>query len=104
MKLNVEFSEEYNQSMVNEMVKQLIPVLVPLMKQYQLKPLMTRREFMEFVGIGESKCAELFHRHDFPVNRELGHPRVVTKDFFEWLHATNQNRSEVNLKYPYEVV
>ena len=58
---------------------------------------------MELVGIGESKCAELFHRSDFPVNRELGHPRVPTKDFFEWLSRTNQNAREVNMRFPYEV-
>lgn len=59
---------------------------------------------MELAGIGESKCNELFHRRDFPVNREMGHPRVPTKLFLEWVYATSQNASEVNLKYPYEVV
>ena len=59
---------------------------------------------MELAGIGDSKCNELFHRRDFPVNRELGHPRVPTKAFFEWLYATTQNADEVNTKYPYEVV
>lgn len=59
---------------------------------------------MELVGIGESKCNELFHRQDFPVNREMGYPRVPTKAFFEWVNATSQNAGEVNLKYPYRAI
>jgi len=90
------FSQEEIQSLVTEMKNQLIPVLIQELRQKQLPPLLTRKEFMDLVGIGESKCAELFHRSDFPVNRELGHPRVVTKDFFDWLAATNQNAAEIN--------
>jgi len=89
-------SQEEIQDLVTEMKNQLIPVLIQELRQKQLPPLLTRKEFMELVGIGESKCAELFHREDFPVNRELGHPRVVTKDFFDWMAATNQNAAEVN--------
>lgn len=102
--LKVEFSDEFKQSLANEIKNQLMPVLIQELEQKQLPPLLTRTEFMELVGISGTKCNELFHRPDFPVNRELGHPRVVTKDFFEWLHATNQNAGEVNLKYPYKAV
>jgi len=90
------FSQDEIQNLVTEMKNQLIPVLIQELRQKQLPPLLTRKEFMELVNIGESKCAELFHRSDFPVNRELGHPRVVTKDFFDWMAATNQNAAEVN--------
>lgn len=55
--------------------------------KYELPNLMTRKEFMNFAGIGESKCAELFNRQDFPVNREFGHPRVPTALLFEWIYA-----------------
>jgi|SRR5699024_1795101 len=102
--LKTEFSDEYYEKLVNETVKQLVPVLIQELKQNDLPHLMTRKEFMKLVGIGDSKCNELFHRQDFPVNRELGHPRVPTKAFFEWLNATNQNASEVNMKFPYKVV
>lgn len=55
--------------------------------KYALKPLLTRKQFMELVDIGETKCAELFNRRDFPVNREFGHPRVPTTLLFEWINA-----------------
>lgn len=102
--LQVDFSDEFHQSLVNEIVKQLVPVLIQELKQEELPPLLTRKQFMELAGIGESKCNELFHRQDFPVNRELGHPRVPTDLFFKWLHATTQNAQEVNVKHPFEVV
>lgn len=102
--LNVEFSKEFTDSLANEVVQQLVPILLQELKQNELPHLMTRKEFMELAGIGDSKCNELFHRQDFPVNRELGHPKVPTKAFFEWLHATNQNASEVNMKFPYEAI
>lgn len=102
--LKVDFSKEFTQQIASEVVQQLVPILMQELEQEKLPPLLSRKEFMELAGIGESKCAELFHRSDFPVNRELGHPRVVTKDFFEWLHATNQNADDLNVKYPYEAV
>lgn len=101
--LNVEFSEQFTKTLANEVVQQLVPVLMQELKQNELPHLMTRKQFMELVGIADSKCNELFHRKDFPVNRELGHPRVPTKAFFEWLHATNQNAGEVNMRFPYQV-
>lgn len=99
----ITFSDEFKRSLANEVVTQLVPILLKELEQDQLPHIMDRKTFMEVAGIGDSKCNELFHRSDFPVNRELGHPKVVTKDFFEWLHATAQNQNEVNLKYPYEV-
>lgn len=102
--LNVEFSEEFTDSLAKEVVEKLLPILIQQLKREELPPLMTRKQFMELVGIGESKCNELFHRQDFPVNRELGHPRVPTKAFFEWLSATNQNAREVNMKFPHQAI
>jgi len=55
--------------------------------KYDLPPLLTRSQFMDFAGIGETKCAELFNRQDFPVNREFGHPRVPRELLFEWIYA-----------------
>lgn len=54
-------------------------------KKYDLPQLMTRKQFMEFANIGEAKCAELFNRHDFPLTREFGHPRVPTPLLFDWI-------------------
>src|SRR5699024_2223226 len=102
--LNIEINEEFSKTLVNDVVEQLVPILLQELKQNELPHLLTRKQFMELVNIGESKCNELFHRRDFPVNRELGHPRVPTKEFFKWLSATNQNANEVNMKFPHQIV
>ena len=67
----------------------------------KLPPLLTRKQFMQLADIKDRKCNELFHRSDFPVTRELGHPRVITKKLFEWLDKDIENRAHVNLPYPY---
>lgn len=54
---------------------------------HEIPHMMTRKQFMEFANIGESKCAELFNRHDFPVNREFGHPRVPKRLLFKWIES-----------------
>src|SRR5690625_887177 len=102
--LNVELNKEFTESFVNEVIEKLVPILLQELNQNELPHLLTRKQFMDLVGIGESKCNELLQRKDFPVNRELGHPRVPTKSFFEWLQATNQNANEINMKFPYQVV
>ncbi|SEP57715.1 hypothetical protein SAMN05216232_0220 [Virgibacillus subterraneus] len=89
------FTHEEIQTFVSEIKKQLIPVLLEELREKQLPPLLTRKQFMEIVDISTTKCNELFNRSDFPVNRELGHPKVPTKQFFEWLDKTT-NRAEVN--------
>lgn len=58
--------------------------------KYELPPLMTRRQFMEFANISEAKCAQLFNRQDFPVNRDFGHPRVPTHLLFEWINGNTE--------------
>ncbi|HAF97503.1 DNA-binding protein [Paenibacillus lactis] len=64
----------------------------------ELPPVLTRTQFMELLGIGESKTAELFNRPDFPVNREFGHPRIPTGLLLKWIdeHTSwvNQNAGE----------
>lgn len=103
--LNVEFSKEFTESLANEVVKQLVPILLQELKQNELPHMLTRKQFMDLVGIGESKCAELFHRQDFyPLNREFGHPRVVTELFFKWLHEKSGRANEVNMKFPHQAV
>src|SRR5699024_12414983 len=98
--LNVEINQEFTQTLVNDVVEQLVPILLQELKQNELPYLLTRKQVMEVAGIGESKCNELFHRRDFPVNRELGHPRVPTKAFFGWVYATNQDANEVHMTFP----
>lgn len=99
----ISFSEEEIQTLVTEIKNQLVPVLLHELHSKQLPPLLTRKEFMELTQISASKCNELFHREDFPVTRELGHPRVVTKDFLEWL-SDSTNRAQLDIEYPYQAI
>src|SRR5699024_3149990 len=102
--LNIEINEEFSKTLVNAVVERLVPILLQELKQNELPHLLTRKQFMELVDIGESKCNEPFHRRDFPVNRELGHPRVPTKEFFKWLSATKRNTTEINRNIPHEII
>ncbi|WP_339314689.1 DNA-binding protein [Paenibacillus sp. FSL M7-0896] len=56
----------------------------------ELKPFLSRTEFMRLMDIGESKTAELFNRPDFPVTREFGHPRVMTKLLLQWAEENTE--------------
>ena len=94
------FTKEEVEMLVSELSKQLLPALLHEIQEKQLPPLMTRQEFMDLTGIGPTKCNELFNRSDFPVLRELGHPRVPTKKFFEWV---NKNTSNNILDHPYKI-
>lgn len=49
-----------------------------------LPPLLTRQQFMELLEIGATKAAELFNRPGFPVTREFGNPRVITRLLLLW--------------------
>lgn len=51
----------------------------------QLPPVLSKTEFQEVLGISHSKAVELMKRGDFPVFREAGHPKVPTKQLFEWI-------------------
>lgn len=83
--LKVMFREAYEQGVSDAQTK------------YDLPQLMTRKQFMAFANIGEAKCAELFHRQDFPVNREFGHPRVPRHLLFKWI---DQNTNWVQIHAP----
>lgn len=102
--LEINVKDEFTQNIAREVVQQLVPILLEEFRNNELPHLLTRKEFMALANIGESKCNELFHRKDFPVNRELGHPRVPTKAFFEWINKTNQNANLVNLPQAHRVV
>ena len=88
-KLNTMFQQAYDQGVADAR------------KKYEVKPLMTRRQFMEFANISEAKCAQLFNRQDFPVNREFGHPRVPADLLFEWIRMNTDwvGANAPHLKY-----
>lgn len=103
--LEVKVRDEFVQSLANEIKEQLVPVLLQELQENQLPPLLSRKEFMELVGISDTKCNEIFNRQDFyPVTRELGHPKVVTKLFFEWLNEKAGRSEEFDFKYPFKVI
>ncbi|WP_406944519.1 DNA-binding protein [Halobacillus sp. SY10] len=82
--LQVTLDADQLQQLINDAVDKAI-------KRHALKDqlplLLTRKEFMKLMQIGETKCAELFNRDDFPVNRELGHPRVPTSLLMDWIYS-----------------
>lgn len=98
----LQFTDDEINHLVTEIKNQLVPVLIQELQSKQIPPLLTRKQFMELVDIGPTKCNELFNRQDFPVTRELGHPRVVTQDFFEWL-SDSTNAADVQIDYPYKI-
>lgn len=51
-----------------------------------IPPLLTKAQFQELLDIGSTKAAELFNREDFPVIRDLGHPRIPTQLLFIWIY------------------
>ncbi|WP_144559585.1 DNA-binding protein [Shouchella miscanthi] len=93
---NFSLSTEEVSTIVGELKKELVPIIIKEIEaERSLPPLLTRKQFMELCDIGESKCAELFNRSDFPVLRELGYPRVPTNLFFEWVNKNTNNAQEI---------
>lgn len=103
--MQITFTQDELTALATEIKDQLIPVLVKEIKTKQeLPPLLTRTEFMDLVGISATKCAELFNRRDFPVNREFGHPRVPTDLLFEWINKNTDWIDENAPRYPYRAI
>ena len=89
-------SKEELSQIADELREELVPLIIDELKaERSLPPLLTRKQFMELVDIKDTKCAELFNRPDFPVNRELGNPRVPTQLFLEWVNRNSQNAQDI---------
>ncbi|MEK4106912.1 DNA-binding protein [Paenibacillus sp. FSL R10-2791] len=65
-------------------IRETVAASVQTATTQDLPPFLRREEFMNLLGIGEAKTAELFNRPDFPVIRDFGHPRVVTHLLMQW--------------------
>ncbi|MFH5187020.1 DNA-binding protein [Paenibacillus sp. TAB 01] len=50
-----------------------------------LPPVLNREQLMKFLDIKSTKASELMNRRDFPVIRELGHPKILTHLLMKWL-------------------
>nr|WP_246096639.1 hypothetical protein [Paenibacillus sinopodophylli] len=57
----------------------------PQVEVISLPPLLTKTDLKKFLDIGDTKASELLNRPDFPVCRELGHPRVPTALLMRWI-------------------
>ncbi|WP_079709955.1 hypothetical protein [Paraliobacillus ryukyuensis] len=89
------YSQEEITAMMSELQSNLLPALLEQMQLVsQLPPLLTRQQFMELADISHTKANELFNTRGFPVTRKLGYPRVLTKEFFEWLNEDVVRREE----------
>lgn len=53
-----------------------------------LPPLLTTAQFMDLLDISRPKAIELMARPGFPVTREFGNPRILTKSLFEWIEES----------------
>ena len=78
--------KEFRENLRSLMLEEFQEMFKEFTKLQELPLLLTRRQFMEFANISEAKCAQLFNRQDFPINREFGHPRVPTKLLFDWIY------------------
>ncbi|EID42891.1 hypothetical protein B4168_2451 [Anoxybacillus flavithermus] len=52
--------------------------------QFQLPPMLTRKQLMELFNISQTKTSELLNRADFPVFREAG-VLIPTHLLFRWI-------------------
>jgi hypothetical protein len=78
----LELDEQLLKKVVSEAVSAALEQTKPTSS---LPPVLTRTQLMELLDIKSTKAAELFNRQDFPVTRELGHPRVLTHLLIQWL-------------------
>ena len=83
--LQVTLDSEQLQQMINEAVDKAIERHA--LKE-QLPPTLTKTQFQELMGISHAKASELINRSNFPVTRELGHPRINIAKLLQWLVCT----------------
>ena len=74
--INDEFREILRQEIKNAMAE--------VVQQSQLPPMLNRKQLMELLQIGPTKCSELLNRADFPVFREAG-VLIPTHMLFKWI-------------------
>lgn len=89
--LKVEIDIEQLQQVINEAIarafeKHIVPQSLP--------PILSKAQLMELLDIGKTKAAELLNREDFPVTRELGHPKVLTHLLIRWMEQHTEWVSE----------
>jgi hypothetical protein len=93
---------QVNLDLVNDELRQILReeiknAVADVIRQNQLPPMMSRKQLMEFLQIGHSKCAELLRRPDFPVFREAG-VLIPTHLLMKWIEK-NTRWVEENTEY-----
>ncbi|MEH6943514.1 DNA-binding protein [Bacillus sp. JJ722] len=69
IQVNLDFTDEQFRTVLREEIQKAVADVV---KQNQLPPMLTRKQFMELFNISQTKASELLNRADFPVCREAG--------------------------------
>lgn len=84
--LNVQFDAEALRQIIREEIREAV---IDTQKARELPPLLTRKELMELLHIGQTKASELMGRADFPVFREAG-LLIPTDLLFKWIEKNTQ--------------
>ncbi|GGA31369.1 DNA-binding protein [Psychrobacillus lasiicapitis] len=92
--LNVQFDAEALRQIIREEIREAV---IDTQKARELPPLLTRKELMELLHIGQTKTSELLARSDFPVFREAG-LLIPTDLLFKWI-VKNTKWVEENSNY-----
>ena len=86
IQVNLDFTDDAFREVLRQEIKNAVEEVV---RQNQLPPLLTRKEFMKLLNISETKASELLNRVDFPVFREAG-ILIPTHLLFKWIEKNTR--------------
>lgn len=75
---------------LEKIIKRAVSIALESHVSNALQPLLTKQEFMDFLDIGATKASELLNRPGFPVTREFGNPRVITRLLLLWAEENSE--------------
>ncbi|MGX2958015.1 DNA-binding protein [Peribacillus sp. JNUCC 23] len=100
IQVNLDFADDNFREMLRKEIKNAVADVI---QQNQLPPLLTRKQLMKLMDIGETKAAELFNRPDFPVFREAG-VLIPTHLLFKWIEQHTRWVDENTRYFKREVI
>lgn len=85
---------QVNLDLVNDELRQIIReeiknAVADVIRENQLPPMLSRKQLMELLQIGPTKCSELLNRPDFPVFREAG-VLIPTHLLMKWIEKNTR--------------
>ncbi|WP_042348297.1 hypothetical protein [Bacillus massiliigorillae] len=86
IQVNLDFTDEQFRRVLREEIQKAVSNVI---KQNQLPPMLTRKEFMELFNISQTKASELLNRPDFPVFREAG-VLIPTHLLMKWVEKNTK--------------